>query len=84
MLGASNVFRNILTLKLTNTISSPEGKTSFIRANIESDGTVTALVNQSDLISLSDATGLIVIPEKVTGYQQGDMVNVMILERSNN
>jgi molybdopterin molybdotransferase len=84
MLGASNVFRSIMTLKLTNSISSPEGRTSFIRASIESDGTVTALVNQGDLVSLSDATGLIVIPEKVTSHQAGDMVNVMILERSNN
>lgn len=84
MLGAPNVFRNVISLKLVGRIDSPAGQTSFIRATIESDGTVTALSSQSDLVSLSDATGLIVVPEKITHYSAGEIVNVMILERSNN
>ncbi len=84
MLGASNVFRNVLTLKLANDITSPVGLTSYVRASIDGEGNVRALDGQSDLISLSDAQGLIAVPEKIGGYAKGDMVNVIILERSNN
>jgi molybdopterin biosynthesis enzyme len=84
MLGASNVFRNVLSLTLAESITSPLGKTSYIRAAIEANGTVIALPDQNDLLSLSDAAGLIAVPEKSEGYKAGEMVNVIILERSNN
>ncbi|MEI6217053.1 MAG: molybdopterin-binding protein [Actinomycetes bacterium] len=84
MLGASNVFRNVLSLPLAESVTSPIGKTSYIRAAIESNGTAIALPDQSDLISLSDAAGLIAVPEKSQGFKAGEMVNVIILERSNN
>jgi molybdopterin biosynthesis enzyme len=84
MLGATNVFRNVLSLTLENDLKSPKGLTSFVRASIEAGEKVQALPRQNQLISVSDATGLIVVPEKVTEYRAGDVVNVMILERSNN
>lgn len=84
MLGAANVFRNVLTLKLANEVASPVGLTSYVRASIDGEGNVRALEGQGDLISLSDAQGLIAVPEKIGGYATGDMVNVIILERSNN
>jgi molybdopterin biosynthesis enzyme len=45
---------------------------------------VTALENQSDLVGLSDATGLIVIPENSTGAKAGEEVDVLVLERRYN
>lgn len=84
MLGATNVFRNVLSLTLENDLKSPKGLTSFIRASIEAGEKVRALPEQNQLISASNATGLIVVPEKVTEYRAGTVVNVMILERSNN
>ena len=42
----------------------------------------TALEEQSDLVSLSDAHALIIVPEKSAGMKAGQIVDVMILERS--
>jgi molybdopterin biosynthesis enzyme len=42
---------------------------------------VTALANQEDLVTLSDATGLIVMNEETTRLKAGDEVDVLLLER---
>ncbi len=87
MLGAKNIFRNKVTGKMKNTAPSSKGVRSFVRAVLAPDGSgyaVTALPEQSDLLALSDANGLIMINEDRVSYEQGDLVDVLLMERSNN
>jgi molybdopterin biosynthesis enzyme len=42
---------------------------------------VSALDNQEDLVTLSDATGLIVVPDSVSALNSGAEVEVLLLER---
>ena len=84
MLGAQNIYRNIIKAKLTNDLHSKVGERSFVRGHLANDGgaIVTALPNQSDLTTLSDASGLILVPEDVAEYKAGEMVKVLIMERN--
>ena len=84
MLGAQNIYRKIIKAKLTNDLHSKVGERSFIRGHLANDGgaVVTALPNQSDLTTLSDASGLILVPEDVAEYKAGEMVKVLIMERN--
>ena len=84
MLGAQNIYRNIVKAKLTNDLNSKIGERSFVRGHLANDGgaVVTALANQSDLTTLSDASGLILVPEDVVEYKAGEMVKVLIMERN--
>jgi molybdopterin molybdotransferase len=86
MLGAENIYRNEMKAKLTKAIVSPVGERSFIRATLASkDGvSTTALPDQNNLISLSQAQAFIMVPEEVSGYKAGSLVDVMLLEQSNN
>jgi len=84
MLGAQNIYRNIVKAKLTNDLNSKIGERSFVRGHLANDGgaVVTARANQSDLTTLSDASGLILVPEDVAEYKAGEMVKVLIMERN--
>ena len=84
MLGAQNIYRNIVKAKLTNDLNSKIGERSFVRGHLANDGgaVVTARANQSDLTTLSDASGLILVPEDVVEYKAGEMVKVLIMERN--
>ena len=86
MLGSPNIFRNQLKAKLKNSIVGTAGERGFVRATLTSEGgvAVTALEEQGDLVSLSDAHALIIVPEKSAGIKAGEVVDVMILERSSN
>jgi molybdopterin biosynthesis enzyme len=44
----------------------------------------TPLEEQSDLVSLSDANAFIIVPEKSGGMKVGEVVDVMVLDRSSN
>lgn len=85
MMGLNEIHRPIARATLTNEIESSSGKHSFIRATLNSDKPerrlVTALANQEDLVTLSDATGLIVMNEETTRLKAGDEVDVLLLER---
>ena len=86
MLGAPNIFRNQLKAKLKNSISAVSGESGFVRALLTSENgvVVMALEEQGDLVSLSDANALIIVPEKSSGLKSGEIVDVMVLERSSN
>ena len=85
MLGLNDIHRPIARATLTNEIESSPGKHSFIRASLNGDKPerrlVTALDNQDDLVTLSDATGLIVMNEETTRLKAGEEVDVLLLER---
>ena len=84
MLGSPNIFRNQLKAKLKNAIIGTPGESSFVRATLSSDNGVVAfaLEEQGDLLSLSEAHGLIIVPEDAAGIKAGQIVDVMVLERS--
>ncbi len=86
MLGAANIYRNEVKAKLTSAIVSPVGERSFIRATLSNEAGVSAtpLPDQNNLTSLSEAQAFIIVPEDVSGYKAGSLVDVMLLERSNN
>ena len=86
MLGAPNIFRNQLKAKLKSSITAVSGESGFVRAILTSENgvVVTALEEQSDLVSLSDANALIIVPENSAGIKAGEIVDVMVLERSSN
>jgi molybdopterin biosynthesis enzyme len=84
MLGAANIHRTVLKAKLTEDIESPIGATSLIRASLDQAGALTAtpLGDQDTLATLSDAQGLIAIAADSPGAVKGEIVDVMVLERS--
>jgi molybdopterin biosynthesis enzyme len=86
MLGATNIYRSEMKAKLTKAVVSPIGEQSFIRATLSSQTSVavTAIEDQNDLLSFSDAQGFILVPEDISGYKAGAIVDVMLLERSSN
>jgi molybdopterin biosynthesis enzyme len=85
MMGLHDIHRPVIKAKLTNDVTSENGKHSFIRAILSTDNSpsrsVAAIANQDDLIGLSDATGLIVIPDASSGAKAGSEVDVLVLER---
>lgn len=85
MMGLYDIHRPVIKATLTNDVTSEIGRHSFVRAILSTDNPqrrlVTALENQNDLVALSDATGLVVIPENATGARAGEEVDVLVLER---
>lgn len=85
MMGLYDIHRPVVKATLTMDVSSEVGRHSFIRGILSNDNPlhrlVTALDNQDDLVGLSDATGLIVIPENSAGARAGEEVDVLVLER---
>jgi molybdopterin molybdotransferase len=85
MLGLNDIYRPVIKARLKNQVNSEIGKHSFIRGVLSDDQpgmrSVTALEKQDDLVSLSDATGLIVVPDSIEGAGAGTEVEVLVLER---
>ena len=85
MMGLYDIHRPVIKAKLLGDVTSESGKHSFIRGVLSTDNpnarTVTPLPAQDDLVALSDATGLIVIPDSSIGSRNGDEVEVLVLER---
>jgi len=84
MLGAANIHRTVLKAKLTESVESPIGFTSLVRASLQQKDslTVTPLTEQESLATLSDAQGLIAIAADSPGATKGEIVDVMVLERA--
>lgn len=85
MMGLNDIHRPVIKAALTNDVASDSGKHSFIRGILSTDlavpRTITAIENQSDLVGLSDATGLIIMNEGETMLRKGSEVDVLVLER---
>lgn len=85
MMGLYDIHRPVIKATLTNDVTSEIGRHSFVRGVLSTENPqrrlVTALENQNDLVALSDATGLVVIPENATGARAGEEVDVLVLER---
>jgi len=85
MMGLYDIFRPVIKATLTNDVASESGRHAFVRGILSTDNPqrrlITAIENQGDLVGLSDATGLIVIPENSAGARAGEEVDVLVLER---
>jgi molybdopterin biosynthesis enzyme len=68
-------------VKLTKSITSPSGKASYIRGDLNSDGQVSPLADQQSLMTLSKANCLITIGEKEEKLSSGDSVNIIKLNQ---
>jgi len=68
--------------RLTEAVSSPNGKRSFLRGTLDTQaGAVTPLTGQSShqIASLARANALIIVPEAVTSLPAGEIVEVLEL-----
>jgi len=86
MYGAANIFRRKMKAKLGGEIKSPQGERSYIRAALTKKSGLTAhvLPDQEHLISLSNATALVIVDESVTSISDGQEVEILILDRGSN
>ena len=86
MLGSPSVFRRKMAAKLNGEITSSIGARSYVRAAISNKGGLKAhvLPDQGDLISLANATALIVVDEGTTNLKDGADVEILILDRGSN
>ena len=84
MLGSTNIYRSVVKAKLTNDLVSKAGERAFVRAKLanENGAIDTVLPDQNDLTTLSDSSGLILVPEDVVEYKAGELVKVLIMERN--
>ena len=84
MLGASDLHLRMVKAELTQSVESPKGQVSLVRARVYSDPKlrVTPLPDQNQLTSLSSATGLITFSSDSTGAVAGQSVDVALIERS--
>ena len=84
MLGASDLHLRMVKAELTQSVESPKGSVSLVRAKVYSDPKlrVTPLPHQEQLTSLSSATGLITFSAESTGAVAGQSVEVALIERS--
>jgi molybdopterin molybdotransferase len=86
MLGMEPVFRPQVRAALTASVSSPDGKRSFLRGRLDVVEGVYAVTPVggagSNLVAaLAQANALIVVPEGTTSIEAGQPVTVMVLER---
>jgi len=82
MLGAATIHRPSVKAKLERGVSSMPGKRSYLRATLSEDGkSVSALADQEELTTLSDANCFIALSEKDSELKAGTEVSVVVLER---
>lgn len=82
MLGAATIHRPSVKAKLEKTVTSEPGMRAYIRGILSEDGkSVTPLLAQEDLATLSDANAFIAISENDTEKKVGSEVTVVVLER---
>jgi len=83
MIGATNPLRRKIKARLRESIESPAGARSFLRAQLSGSASsmeAALLANQNELFTLAEAHCLIMIAEPVTHLAAGDQVDVMLLE----
>jgi molybdopterin molybdotransferase len=81
--GSAAGRQRIVRAKLTAPLRSPRDKRSFLRGVLAAGGTeVTPLSGQAShqLAALARANALIVVPERVTGMQAGEVAEVICLD----
>ncbi|MFV1957302.1 MAG: gephyrin-like molybdotransferase Glp [bacterium] len=85
MMGHSRLFRPTVQAVLEEDIRKKRGRRNFIRGVVrKDDGTLYAKTTGKQgsgiLRSMSEANGIIILPEDVSGADAGDMVEVYLLD----
>jgi molybdopterin molybdotransferase len=87
MLGAEHLLRPQITAEMTETVTSPAGRRSFLRGIVErtADGRVVARSaggqGSHQMAALAACNALLVVPEDVTRIDAGGRVLALLLER---
>lgn len=68
-------------VKLSKSITSPSGKASYIRGEVNLEGQVSPLPDQESLLTLSQANCLIALSEKDEKLNAGDLVSMIKLNQ---
>ena len=79
MLAKNEINRPSKKAKLSEAVSSPVGKASFLRATLNANGTVTPLSDQALLSTLSDSNCLIALSEEEEKLRAGDEVDLIMI-----
>ncbi|MDN5895461.1 MAG: molybdopterin molybdotransferase MoeA [Nocardioides sp.] len=83
MQGHKPFQRKTRTARLTHSITSPEGKRQFVRADYDASVVTPVGGHGSHLIGdLAESNCLIVVPDDVTTLKSGDSVQVMIFDEA--
>ena len=81
MLAKSEIYRPGKKAKLSKAVSSTPGKSSYVRATINEDGQAVALGDQDLISTLSNATCLISLGEKIEKIAAGESVNLVMINQ---
>ena len=81
MLTGVNTDKPNKKVKLTKSVTSPSGVSSYIRGELNADGQVSPLADQESLMTLSKANCLITLGEKEEKLNSGDSVNILKLNQ---
>ena len=86
MYGSSSPFRRKMLAKLGGEIESKPGERAYVRAALTKKDGLKAhvLPDQGHLISMSNASALIVVNEDSTHLPEGSEVEILILDRGSN
>ncbi|MFC2012698.1 gephyrin-like molybdotransferase Glp [Chloroflexota bacterium] len=87
MMGRQKLTRPTVTAVIEDPITNTDGRRVFARAVVREDGgryfaRLTGLQGSGILTSMSLANGLVVVPEDKAGVAKGDMVQVIMLDWS--
>jgi molybdopterin biosynthesis enzyme len=81
MLAKSEIYRPGKKAKLSKAVSSTPGKSSYVRATINEDGQAVPLTHQDLISTLSNATCLISLGEKIEKVAAGESVNLVMINQ---
>lgn len=87
MMGKKNLSKPIVEATLEGSIKNTDGRRIFARAAVRREGErylsrITGPQGSGILTSMSQANGLVVVPEDADSLSDGDTVNVMMLDWS--
>ena len=81
MLAKSEIYRPSKKSKLSKAVSSTLGKSNYVRAVINEDGQAVPLTHQELISTLSNATCLISLGEKIEKVDAGESVTLVMINQ---
>ena len=87
MMGKTNLSKPVVEATLEGSIKNTDGRRIFARAAVRSEGErylarITGPQGSGILTSMSQANGLVIVPEDAEGVHDGDTVKVLMLDWS--
>jgi len=87
MMGKKNLSKPTIEATLEGSVKNTDGRRIFARAVVRRDGgrymaRITGPQGSGILTSMSQANGLVIVPEDSSGVKDGDTVKVLMLDWS--